>query len=800
MFNHLTFTRDRNAAMRVLCWLSRYVFSLSIGVPFVCAQPTDAKPTPLVVHFSQPGGFYDAPVEITLSAPEGAVIYYTTDGSYPSERTLRYVRPITVSRTAVVRALAKQGRVTGRATGHTYFVQEPPTRLPVVSVALSPAILFHPERGIFREGPLADTSSEHRPGANFWTRREFACHVEIYESDGSCVHNSGAGFRLFGGYSRIFPQKSIVLIARDRYGKKFFRHRIFGADRPKKFKHLVLRNGGSDFAGAHFRDELMNRLTDGWNLEKQAFRTALLYLNGRYWGIYHIREKINGRFLEDHADVDRDSLDLMEHQRHVRHGSGAHYQRMLEYIRTHDLAEAEHYQWVCSQMDVDNFIDYQIAQIYCFNTDAGGNIRYWRPHRPGGRWRWILFDTDWGFGLHNPDAWQDDAIAFFTEPNGPRWPNPPWSTFLFRNLLRNRDFRCQFINRFCDRLNTSLSAENVLREIAWFESVLAPEMPRHLQRWRRSEAHWRRHLAIIRQFAEKRPAVMYEHLARHFPTGAPAHLELSVEVGGSVQINRCITVGSGTFRGTYFERIPITLQAIPATGFRFAGWEGIDRQGRQIETYLPADETLRLRARFEPDPHPLDNVVFFNEIAPAGQKTGDWIELYNAGQRPIRLKGWMLSDAHRNWTFPDVTINPRAYLVVCQDSMAFRRHFPRVHPITGDFRFGLNKQAEHLLLYAADGRVVDSIAYSVEAPEGSFTLDLLTPNLDNAVWDNWGVRTGVGSPGAPNPLFHAQTVARQKERATRLGLAVGLLILLLGAVLLHRAYHRSTPARREEQP
>ncbi len=794
MFNRFTFAQDLHTVMRLLQALrllcaTRIFFS---GILAALAQQNAlAQEMPLLVQFSRPGGFYDAPVEVHLSAPAGTAIHYTTDGSYPTVRSPRYYRPLLLSRTTVVRALVRRGSVVGRASGQTYFIAEPPTRLPVVSVAINPGILFDPERGIFREGPSADTSMEHRPGANFWTRCEFPCHVEIFESDGTCVHNSGAGLRLFGGFSRIFPQKSLVLVARSRYGKKFFRHRIFGPQQPKKFRYLVLRNGGSDFAGAHFRDELMSRLTDDWGLEKQAFRTALLYLNGQYWGIYHIREKVNGRFLEDHADVDRDSVDLIEHQRQVRCGTGAHYFRMLEYMRTHDLAEAEHYRWVCTQMDVENYIDYQIAQIYCFNVDAGGNIRYWRPQYPGGRWRWILFDTDWGFGLHDPNAWQQDAIAFFSEPNGPRWPNPPWSTFLFRQLLRNHDFRQQFVRRFCDRLNTSLSAENALCEIDWFEALLGPEMPRHLQRWQRSEAHWRRHVAIIRQFAEKRPAVLFEHLARHFSLGAPAYLELEVGSGGSVLINSTITAVPGVFKGRYFERIPIRLQAIPAAGYRFDGWEGIDQQAATIETCLPAHAAMRLRARFVPDRHSLENTVFFNEVAPASKRAGDWIELYNAGKQPVALKGWILSNARRRWVFPNVTLPPKGYLVVCQDTAAFRKHF-RQGSAVGDFRFGLNKEAECLLLYAADGRLVDSIAYAIEAPEGDFTLDLLLPSLDNSQAENWGVHIGPGSPGAPNPFFYAQMAAQRKERATRIGLAVGVLILALGALLLRRVHAYSS--------
>ena len=100
-------------------------------------------------------------------------------------------------------------------------------------------------------------------------------------------------------------------------------------------------------------------------------------------------------------------------------------------------------------------MDYKIAQIYFDNQDAGGNIKYWRPQTPSGRWRWVLYDTDWGFGLHDEKAYNNNSLAFHTATGGPAWPNPEWSTFILRNLLKNEEFQNQFINRFCDAMNTS---------------------------------------------------------------------------------------------------------------------------------------------------------------------------------------------------------------------------------------------------------------------------------------------------------------------------------------------------------
>ena len=108
-------------------------------------------------------------------------------------------------------------------------------------------------------------------------------------------------------------------------------------------------------------------------------------------------------------------------------------------MENNDLSDPVNYTYIQTQMDVQNFMDYQIAQIFFDNRDAGGNIRIWRPQTQNGRWRWILYDTDWGFGLHDDLAYKYNSLAFHTKPDGPRWPNPPWSTFILRKLLGKRD-------------------------------------------------------------------------------------------------------------------------------------------------------------------------------------------------------------------------------------------------------------------------------------------------------------------------------------------------------------------------
>lgn len=755
------------------------------------SQDEQPEEKPLEITFSSPAGFFQNPISLQITAPDGARIFYTTDGNRPTEKSKRLAAGqfLPIEKTTVVRAVAVLGELRSQIFTQTYFIGEPTTALPIVSVSIAPAILFDPENGVMHTGPDVDPTLPNAPGANFWSRKEFACNVEIFESDKRQVHNSSAGFRIFGGYSRIFPQKSIVLVARKKYGKKFFKHKIFGKNDFKKHKYLVLRNGGSDAQGAHFRDELMSELTKKWDIERQDYRPALLFLNGKYWGVYHIREKINARFLQDHADVDKDSLDLIEHQKTVREGSFRKYQRLLDFVESHDLREPENYARVRSEMEISNFIDYQIAQIYCDNTDGGGNIRYWRAQRPEARWRWILFDTDWGFGLYNSEAWRHNSLDFFTDPNGPDWPNPPWSTFLLRRLLTNQQFEKQFVVRMLDRLNTDFSSENVLSKIEKFEKILAPEMPRHLTRWRLPEREWQRHLAVLKEFAERRPDFLRKIFTEKFGLGEAARLEILPAAGGRVWINNCLrTHDNREFSGIYFEKTPVRLQAMPEFGYRFDGWEGLDASGRLVSVSLVAGTTLRIRPRFAPFEHPLHDQIFFNEICTFNKATGDWVEIFNHSGKPIDLEGWSLTDSKNEFNFGAVTLAPEQYLVVCQDSAAFRQIFPNVRNVVGNLGFGFDRATERLAIFAADGASVDSVRYRVEPLDEPFSIDLLLQNLDNAAAENWNVRRGLGSPGEGNPLYLAQIISSRKDFWTRVGLAVALGLVAVFALIFRKRF------------
>lgn len=588
--------------------------------------------------------------------------------------------------------------------------------------------------------------------------------------------------------SRLFPQKSLSIVARDKYGQNRIDYPIFGPAGLKKFKFLVLRNGGSDFNKAHCRDCILTSMVEGWDMDKQDCQPAQVYINGQYWGLYNIREKINRYFIAGHHDVDKDSLELMEHRYTRRKGSRQHYLDLLQYIERYDLSDPQHYAYVQSRMDVDNFMNYQIAQIYADNQDAGGNIRYWRPQTPDGRWRWILYDTDWGLGLHSEDAFTFNSLAFHTEPNGPAWPNPSWSTLILRKLLENENFKTAFINRFADHLNGSFSAFQAEAVVERYYQMLYPEMPRHLERWNLSQQRWNDEMAEIRAFVRQRPEYLRAFLIERFNLGRERDLYLEVDPGGRVVINNNLEVTGRDFQGIYFENLPIQLEAVPNLGYRFSHWEGLQDAETERWAELKLDRPqFDIRAVFERYDHPLAGKVVINEVSCNNRNSGDWVEIYNGSSKEVDLSGWLLTDSKNRFIIPELLLPPKSYAVLCEKADEFANAFPDAYRYVGDWGFGLNKRREKLALFTAQGALVDSLAYDVPPADTLFTLNLLLPSLDNADPENWELVVGGGSPNAANRYYLESTLRGRQVHWMEIGTAVGVILLcLILLALRHR--------------
>ena len=704
-------------------------------------------------------------------------MYFTTDGSTPTETSVRYDGTLlTINESQVLRVAVFNPEGEPIATaGGSYLIDEPASELLTVSVGIDPWRVFGTTRGWFT--------------VNRETHAEHPAHTDLFEVDGRRVHGGTLGLRMFGGVSRGHPQKSFSLSGRERYGNKRIDYPLFGKDEPKDFRFLVVRNGGSDWARSYVRDALLTGLLqDGsWQLDHQAARPVRVYLNGKYWGLYHLREKINPRYLADHHGVDKDSVDLLEHRATAKHGSADSYRELHDFIRDHDFRDPVAYRELGTLMDIDNFQRLQIAQTYFDNRDAGGNIRYWRPQTPDGRFRWILYDVDQGFGLHRTAGWTTNTLLANTEASGPSWPNPPWSTLFQRRLLENDDYRRNFVNRSLDYLHTDFSAVAALERTEAAITAVTDEMPRQLTRWHGRMDHWRYHTELLRQYARLRPTYLREHLRDFFDAGADRPLDLAAGRGGYVVLNDNLQVGSDGLTGQYFSNYPLRLEAVAEPGYTFSGWTGLP--GRQARQTLDLTENREyfIRAEFTPATHPLADRVIINEICPRSRAGGDWLELHNRSDIAIDLAGWYLVDgSSQRFTFPAIELAPGGYLAVCRDAERFAATYPEVKDFLSGLPFGLNKEGDDAGLYAADNSYVNAISYTLPlASDTAFVYALALPGLNNAHPKNWIQEAGTGTPGAANPAHLQQAIIPQQTYWARIGIGLAVLIVVALLKTLH---------------
>ena len=714
------------------------------------------------VTFSEEGGYFSSSIELTLSAPNPEdVIYYTTDGSSPSLSGTVYSGPIVINNTTVIRAqIINSNSLPGPIVTQTYFVNVDHD-LPIISLTTHPDNLWDYNTGIYVLGPNAE-SQQPNYGANFWQDWEKPIHVEMYESDGELAISQDAGVKIFGGWSRAHDQKSLSIFARNSYGDDDFDYELFGADGLNEFANFVLRNSGNDWNNTMFRDAFQTSLFHE-DVDVQDYRPAVIYINGEYWGIQNIREKVNEDYLGNHYDLDPDSVIILEANANPVEGDEQGYVDLINYLNSNSLSNNANYQYVADRIDIFNYIQYLIGNIYVDNKDwPGNNIKYWKPNKPDSKWRWIAYDTDFGFDIWNEGNVSYNTLDFALNPAGPDWPNPSWSTLLFRKLVENDGFRNKFINAFADRLNTALLPENVLSKLNQIEAEVSTEIAAHLNRWGGDLNYYEENVDRMRDFAEQRPSNVRQHIKSRFNLSADREVTLTVnnDAYGEIRINT-LTLDSYPWSGDYFQDAPIELEAIPKPGYRFLRWEGGATQTNSlIEVNL--DQNMSITAVFEESDSELNSIVI-NEInynSSDAFDTEDWVELYNNGSETINLSGWILKDdddAHEFIFAEGTSLSSGGYLVVCRNQELFNSMMSGVSSV-GDMDFGLSSDGDCIRLYTSENVLTDEVCYLSTAPWSELpngnggTLALKDPNLDNSGPESWYGRANNGNPGESNTV------------------------------------------------
>lgn len=535
----------------------------------------------------------------------------------------------------VVKARAyKQGAVASNIVTRSYFVSPLGTSrfsLPIVSISIQENKLFDFFKGIYVAGEdfekwrVDNPTAEANGGSdgNYWRRgdsAEVTGHLEIFDLNKQSVLNESIGFRINGNWSRSNSGKSLRFCARNKYGLETLNYRFFPSRKDSIFDNIILRCSGSDWNSSLFRDALVHGIVAPLGIDVQAYQPTISFINGEYWGIFNFRERHDKYYFKRTYNIEENEYDLLEWNSSASVGNNSHYLKMLNFISANTMAIHSNYLYIQKQMDVENFIDYEIAEIYINNWDwPGNNIKYWRykangyqpsaPYRKDGRWRWMMYDTDLSMSIWDSKAYSVNSLANAMATNGPDWPNPPWSTQLLRDLCESDTFQLAFVNRFADLMNTAFTTKRILGFINEYSGRLLPEIDEHIDRWQTpyGRAFWDERVEDMRTFATNRPTYLRNFYRQQFSLGANTMVTIDVsnKYHGRVKVNTImidsLTLGIDTtiypWKGIYFKQTPIRLEAIPTDGYSFAKWDGIS-VGSVNPVYIDPANATNVKAVF----------------------------------------------------------------------------------------------------------------------------------------------------------------------------------------------------------
>lgn len=536
-------------------------------------------------EFSEPGGFYEKAIMLEINSPNPmAILRYTLDGRVPTESSPIVDKALLIDSTTVVNVLAfEEGKMSSEMGTHTYFIGEE-VSLPVLSFTMPPVRLdgFPPEF-------------------------EKKYHVEYFDEQKEARLNQDVGVRITGLVG-IHPMRSFSLYARNEYGDNRLNYRLFKEKPLTSYKNLVIRNGGyQDYSYTYLRDGLIQSFIKGnLDLEYQAYQPVVVYKNGSYLALMNMREKMNEFFVENNTGVDKDGIDLLEYQTEppiqILNGDSLHFSSMMDFIEASDLSLKSNMDYLEKQMDVKNFLDYYILQIYCANADwPDKNSKIWRPRKPGGKWRWMVFDVDYGYGFAFPA--EENMYEYLYNLEEPFYHNRPWVTVVFRKIMENEKIRNYYLQRFNVLLNTVFHPQRALHKVDSLKALIEPEMGRHIQHWGDKDYGipsldlWQGYCDTLDDFAARRPEFARNNMMDFYGIKDTVSIKMQT-IGGSIFINDhhyC----KDSARGVFFKDVPIEFRAEPNPGYEFVEWQNAPGLLFSSQSYTP-ESNLDIIAVFRP--------------------------------------------------------------------------------------------------------------------------------------------------------------------------------------------------------
>ncbi|HEY5914693.1 MAG TPA: lamin tail domain-containing protein, partial [Verrucomicrobiae bacterium] len=768
------------------------------------------------VHYSVGRGFFSHPFAVVLSVPTpGTTIRYTTDGSPPTESSDIYTAPLAISRTTTLRAVVfGAGMLPSLPQTCTYIftgdvIHQPadPTGFPITTTwstygwpsdyAMDQNIVNDPLYNATIENDLLAlpalsivmrTDDMFGAANGLYTHAdnltlEVPCSVELINPDGSPGFQCDAGVRMHGGGSRLRTLKHpFRLLFQGKYGPPKLDYPFFPDSPVTKFDQIDLRSDYNDHwthgfdasqraRGGLVRDAFFKDLHARMGAFSSHSRYVHLYINGLYWGVYNPCERPDAGFAASYLGGDKADYDAFNGTGpQLVDGTTAARNAMLSLNNT-NLASLSQYEQIQQYLDVPQYIDYMIGQLYGANWDWG-TVKNWyavRRRQPGAGFQYLYWDSERTLeGLNDQVNVSPDNLQ--------------------ANLAKNVEYRLTFADHvqkhFFDggALTPDSVAATWRARAAQIDRAIVGESAR----WGDSVPNGKVSLSPLPypSYATGTPYTRDENwlgeqgrlLTNYFPFRSGVVLTQFMQAG----LYPRVTAPAFSQHG---GRVPagFNLTMTPAASVIYYTTDGSDPRLYNLGTPAPSarlysggialtnNVAVKARVLSTGTWSALTEATFLiagmgvpiriTELMyhPVGGEAFEFIELQNVGALPVDMSGFSFQNV--TYIFPNGTVlAPGAVMVLSSalDPAAFALRYPGV-VVAGTYGGQLSNSGERIALLDQYGRTITSVSYGTTggwppaADGGGYSLELINPNGNPTDPANWRASTVLnGSPGLVN--------------------------------------------------
>lgn len=534
--------------------------------------------------------------------------------------------------------------------------------VPVVSIQTSPGRLFDYTDGIYVAGKdfvdYRNGTNISGPEKNYYRSTEIPVNFEILDTNG-LTFSQNVGLRIHGAGSRDLDKKSLRFYTGGEYGASEINYPLLPALPFTTFKRFLLKTSGNDYERTLFKDASISQMAKGLNFETQESRPSVLFINGEYWGIHHITERLDEYYYAGHFGIDQDSIEhysgFDEYSVPEIEGNSGHWGTTLNFMKNNAMSNAANYAYIKERIDIESFIDYTIMELYVANWDWPiGNVTYWRyktPYSPtkpkgkDGRWRWGLYDTDLSFEEYNEN--------YFT-----KFDSPSTADYPYIYLIQNTSFKNEFISRYADLINTHFQPGRLIDIINAEKNAVDAEIRGNITRWQRPStyADWQNYVNLMITFANQRPAIVRRHIQNRFSL-TNGQFNLTVNVSnpdyGYVKVNTIavlpttlgVSASPYPWTGVYFKDVPVQLTACAKTGYKFKHWLYNSTTLTDSVQIVTAAVAVSYTAVFEAKILSDNPVPTAATLAACGYACKEWAASSALGTTPPNIKFVYMTDA-----------------------------------------------------------------------------------------------------------------------------------------------------------